>query len=287
MPIGGVRDCIHGSWAAILSAGVTTLFLISSAQAGSGANFVTYNHHMADKGEAEISVYSDFSSVGLAEGYAAQLVELEYGVTDRWTSALYFEGVATEGESYAFGGWRFENRVRLFRETVPFNPVLYIEYEQPEPEHRYKHTVTGRTDGEEEDEESTEHEIESKLILGQDLSERLDIAFNWINEANLDNGDWEFGYAAGLNYTLFEVEGGRESFFGGFEEVKLGVELFGGLGDSVEGLTLDGGKTEQYAGINLLGELEGGLEIGAGVAFGLTRDSEDAIVRMRLSYEFK
>jgi hypothetical protein len=261
------------------------------AQAGSGANFVLYNQHMAEKGEKEIKLYSDFSYAGLEDGYSAQLLELEYGVTDRWTSALYFEGVKIDGESYDFGGWRFENRVRLFEQSVPLNPVLYVEYEQLEPEHRYKKDVTGRTDGEkEEEEESTEHELETKLILGEDLSKRMDVAFNWINEVNLDNGEWEFGYAAGFNYVLFEGDEAHHAAGAAscdLEELKLGIEVYGGLGDSVEGLTLDGSKTEQYVGINLKGEFENGIEVGAGVALGLTDDSEDAIIRTMVGYEFE
>jgi hypothetical protein len=237
-----------GALVAVLCLNVE-LGISSQAYAGSGANFVTYNHHTAEKGEKEAKLYSDFSYSGLPEGYSAQLVELEYGVTDCWTASLYFEGVAHDSEAYDFGGWRFENRVRLFEGNVPLNPVVYVEYEQLEPEHTYKRAVTGRTDGAElEDDERTEHELETKLILGQDLSDRLDVAFNWINEVNLGTGRWEFGYAMGFNYVL--VEGAGEA-----REIKLGFELFGGLGDSEGGLTCDWSKTEQYAGINLMAEI--------------------------------
>lgn len=261
----------------------------SGVHAGSGANFIVYNHHTAERGEKEIKLYSDFSDGGEEGRYSAQLLELEYGVTDRWTTSLYFEGVNIDGEAYDFGGWRFENRVRLFDQQVLLNPVLYVEYEQLEPKHRYKRAVTGRTDGEEE-EEGTEHELETKLILGQDISDRLDVAFNWINEVNLDSGKWEFGYATGINYVLFDAEdegakGG--SNFGRLKEVKLGVESYGGLGDSEGGLTLDGGKTEQYAGVNLKAELDNGVQLGVGGAFGLTDDSEDVIVRTMVGYEFE
>jgi hypothetical protein len=261
--------------------------LAPSADAGSGANFVTYNHHTADKGEFEVKLLTDVSN-GNGSDYYAQLVELEYGFTDRWTAALYFEGVESEGSGYEFGGWRFENRLRLFDYgAFPLNPVLYAEYEELEPEHRYKRAVTGRAGEEEgeEEEEGTEHELELKLLLGQDIGDRIDVAFNWISEVNLDTGAWEHGYAMGLNYVLFETEGsGRHSW--ALKEVKLGLELFGGLGDSEEGLTLDPDETEQYAGLNLKGEFANGFEAGLGGAFGLTGHSEDAILRMMLGYEF-
>lgn len=268
----------------------TVTTIVSPALAGSGANFVLYNHHTADQGEKEIKLLSDFGNVGNGgANYFAQLIEFEYGVTDRWTTALYFEGDKIDGENYAFGGWRFENRVRVFSGDVFLNPVLYAEYEELRPAHRFKRVVVGRTDGggEEEEEEGTEHEVETKLILGQDINDRLDVSFNWINEVNLDNGKWAFGYAAGLNYVVFEEEGRNGGRGWNLKEVKLGVEFFGGLGDSEKGLTFDGSKTEQYAGLNLKGELANGVQVGIGGAFGLTDDSQESIVRTSIGYEFK
>jgi hypothetical protein len=40
----------------------------------------------------------------------------------------------------------------------------------------------------------------------------------------------------------------------------LGVELYGGLGDSVLGLTIDPGKTQQYLGVNAILRLTAGYE---------------------------
>lgn len=275
--------------ASALAAALAACSAILPAEAGSGANFITYNHHTADKGEVEIKLLSDFSE-GNGSEYFAQLVELEYGVTDRWTAALYFEGVESDGEDYEFGGWRFENRFRLFEMgAVPLNPVLYVEYEQLEPSHRYIRGVKGRTDEHEEEgeeDEETEHELETKLLLGEDINDRLDVAFNWINEVNLDNGKWEFGYALGLNYVLFETDTGSRHDLT-VKELKLGLELYGGAGDAEQGLTLDPDVTKQYAGLNLKAEFANGLEAGIGGAFGLTDDADDALVRTMIGYEFK
>ena len=164
-----------------------------SATAGNEANFVLYNHHTEGQGETEVNLFSDFARVGMGEAdYSAQLLEIEHGLTDTWTTALYLEGVKLDGEDYAFGSFRFENRVRLFREATLLNPVLYAEYEQKEPASRYIRAVTGRVDGEddEEEDEATEHELETKLIIGHDFSDRFNVAFNWINEVKFDNGEW-------------------------------------------------------------------------------------------------
>jgi hypothetical protein len=274
----------------------TIAFAPANAVAGNGANFVLYNQNTAEKGETEIEFYSDFSNAGGGEkNYTAQLVEIEYGVTDLWTTSLYLEGAKKNGDDYDFGSFRFENRVRLFRQPTFLNPVLYAEYEQKKPESRYITSVVGRVDGEEDEEEETEHELETKLILGHDVSDRLNVAFNWINEVNFDNGVWAFGYAAGLNYLLFKSGEHKETpssirarpTMWDVEKVTLGAEFYGGLGDSVRGLTVDADKTQQYAGINLKTEFENHVHLGVGGAFGLTGESENAILRLTAGYEFE
>lgn len=265
------------------------------AFAGNDANFVLYNQRTEEKGELEIEAFSDFAHVGAGEkNYAAQLFEVEYGVTDLWTTAVYLEGAKTYGEDYNYASFRFENRVRLFKEETFFNPVLYAEYEQKEPESRFITSVVGRTDTP-EGPEGTEHELETKLIVGHDITDRLNVAFNWINEVKFDNGVWSFGYAAGFNYLLLKSgseaqEEARENAGSerwDLEKLTLGVEFYGGLGDSVRGLTANPDKTEQYAGVNLAAEFENHIHVGIGGAFGLTNDSQDAILRLTAGYEFE
>jgi len=212
-------------------------------------------------------------------------------------AALYFEGDKIEGEDYTFGGWRLESR---FPYGAFLNPVLYVEYENLKPDHKYLLEVVGRTDAP-EGPNKTEREIESRLILGQDLTDKLDIAFNWINDANLNTGRWEFGYALGLNYALYgeanqETEEHEAKERAGYsdpasrwtvKELKLGAELYGGLGDSTLGLTLDPDVTQQYAELNVKTEFKNGLHIQLGGAAGLTKESERGLLRLMLGYEFE
>jgi hypothetical protein len=268
----------------------------TAGHAGQDANFILYNHHMEEKGALEVEVYSDYGHVGSGEpNYTAQLLEFEYGVTDLWTTSLYLEGakVFEDGGSYDFASFRFENRIRLFKDETLLNPVLYFEYEQKNPESKFVRSVVGRVDSPEGPEE-IEHELETKLILGHDFSSRFNVAFNTIQELKFDNGVWAFGYAAGLNYDVYrsfdtETAGKTASAPGGveLEKVTLGLELFGGLGDSVRGLTLDTDKTEQYAGVNLRADFSNEIHVGIGGAFGLTSPSEDAIVRFTAGIEFE
>ncbi|MFM7083607.1 MAG: hypothetical protein ACKOW3_01200, partial [Hyphomicrobium sp.] len=114
--------------------------------------------------------------------------------------------------------------------------------------------------------------------------DKLRLGFNWINEVNLKSGKWEFGYAAGLTYTLFEKEKKNQSF--DIKEMLLGLEFYGGLGDSSKGLTFDGSITEQYAGLNLKTEFSNGAMFMVGGAFGLTEVSRDPYLRAMLGIEF-
>jgi hypothetical protein len=272
--------------------------IMSPALAGNGANFVTYDHHTGEKGETEIKLYQDFGKTGDGDRYLAQLLEFEYSLTDQWVIAAYLESHDRHGDDWSFDGFRFETRYRLFDYGTPFNPVVYAEYINKKEGALYLREAVGRTDEDEEepggvpeveDENEREHEFETKLILGHDFSNKLRFGFDMIGEVNLKSGDWEFGYATGFSYEIYDNEhageGSRDNW--NVKEVKLGVELFGGLGDSVKGLTLDGSKTEQYAGASLKTEFANGAQFMVGGAFGLTDDSQDAILRTAIGWEFE
>ena len=216
------------------------------------------------RGDTEVTFFGDFSDAVADEPrYAAQLFEIRRRADRSGEAALYLEGDKINGEDYLFSGWRLESRYRLFEYGAFLNPVLYIEYENLDPNHKYLLEVTGRTDTP-EGPETWKHEIESKLIVGHDITKKFDVAFNWINETNVDTGRWEFGYVFGFNYAIVGEanQEAKEHEHGGHEhssniagwaikEVKLGGEIYGGLGDSTLGLTVDPNVTQQYAGLNL------------------------------------
>lgn len=298
----GVQVISHGIFrrrrgATIGTAFVFSLLSVEIAAAGNGANFVTYDHHTEDKGVTEVKVLNELSEDG-PDGptYNAQLIELEHAITDRWMLAGYLEAQAVDNEDYRFNGFRIETRYRLFDYGTPFNPVVYLEYIRKKDESLFQREVVGRTDkpaGESEEEvehgrpDFWENEIEPKLIFGHDFSDRLRAGLNLISEVNLASGDWKFGYAAGLTYTLFKGQGDEHQGAGWtVSKLQLGAELYGGAGDSVQGLTLDPDKTEQYAGISLKAAFDNGAMATVGGAFGLTDDSQDALFRVSLGWEF-
>src|SRR5690349_5247617 len=69
--------------------------------------FVTYTHHMEEPGNLDIETSSTSGIPRTGQRfYSAPYIELEYGVTARWTSELYLEGQSTRGDSTVFTGWR-------------------------------------------------------------------------------------------------------------------------------------------------------------------------------------
>ena len=97
-----------------------------------------------------------------------------------------------------------------------------------------------------------------------------------------DNGEWEFGYAAGLNYVFFKSAGPEDEenkksehakTTWDLEKMTLGLEFYGGLGNSELGLKAAPSKTQQYVGINLRSDFANEVHFGMGGAFGLTEHS--------------
>src|SRR5947209_3748820 len=70
-----------------------SLFASVTLQAQESPYFVTYDHHLEEPGNLEIETSS---TVGVPRAgqhwFFAPYLELEYGVTGRWTSELYLEG---------------------------------------------------------------------------------------------------------------------------------------------------------------------------------------------------
>src|SRR5881397_3196249 len=86
---------------------VFSVFASVTLQGQESPYFVTYDHHLEEPGNLEIETSS---TVGVPrEGqhwFFAPYLELEYGVTGRWTSELYLEGQSTAGDSTIFTGSR-------------------------------------------------------------------------------------------------------------------------------------------------------------------------------------
>lgn len=293
---------------------ITTVGLLNcatNAWAGNDLYFVTYNHYI-EKGELEVMFMNDFTDPSKFKreddgqrSYFSQMIELEYGLTEQFATEFMLEGFEEPGTGQSrFTGFRWENRYRLFREEVPFNPMLYVEYEDLDPLTRFKMETSGwvrppyTQNGAEPDRERI---LESRLVLSQDFG-RLNVAFNWINETDLNqSGFTAFGYSLGVRYNLNQGhygernEAGVASDTGHHHEAaheeshnrrlaSLGLELYGGLGD-LRSFALEPSRQEHYLQPTVMFHLSDRVMLHLGLAIGLSKAS-DNLVRTALAIEF-
>lgn len=292
-----------------LALGLTVALAIASgtgtAWAGNDIYFVTYNHYI-DKGDLELMLMNDFTDPsqfrredeGL-HSYFSQMVELEYGVTEQWATEFMVEGFEEPGTGQSrFTGFRWENRYRLFKQEVPLNPMLYAEYEDLDPLTRFKMEVSGwvrppyHEGGVEPDRERI---LESRLVLSQDFG-RLNLAFNWISESDLNQrGLTAFGYALGARYDLNgghfknpepDEHAHHHGHAGEHALLKptFGLELYGGLGDTRR-FDFDPSRQEHYLQPDIMLHLSEHAMLHFGFAIGLSKAS-DNLVRTALAIEF-
>jgi hypothetical protein len=250
--------------------------------------FVTYDHHMEEPGDLEVSLTPVFAAPREGNASLATQIELEYGTRAWWTTALYLDGQSTFGDGAAFTGYRVENRVRLLMHEYAINPVLYVEFADVNGADKAVREIVGFDSWHDlaipngEARREKKREVETKLILSSNRH-GWNFAGNAIAEKNLSESPWEFGYAIGASRPLAlaaspnECRVCRENF-------SAGIELYGGLGESGQ-LTLT--NTSHYVAPTASWSLPKGITLRVSPAFGLTRMSNRAFVRFGISYELR
>src|SRR5215467_8694936 len=200
--------------------------------------FVTYTHHMEEPGNLDLE-FSNTAGIPRSgqHFYAAPYMELEYGVTTRWTSELYLEGQSTSGENTVFTGWRWENRYKPLTREHWINPVLYLEYEDLNEASRIQKEIEGGgpdlTSANSILTPIRDHELEGKLILSGDHHD-WNISGNFTLAKNFSQSEGvEFGYAMGISHPLASLASGNDCHFCR-ENFAIGAEAYGGLGSTLE-----------------------------------------------------
>ena len=265
-----------------------SLFASVTLQAQESPYFVTYDHHLEEPGNLEIETSS---TVGVPRAgqhwFFAPYLELEYGVTGRWTSELYLEGQSTAGDSTIFTGWRIENRFRPLAREHWINPVLYLEYENINEASRIRKEIVGAAP--ELNESNAElratraHELETRLILSSTAHD-WNISENFIVEKNLsENEGFEFGYALAVARPLATLASAKNCRFCR-ENFIAGVELYGGLG-TTQGFGLH--DTAHYAAPAISWQISDNTSLRFSPAIGLTHGSSPALLRLGYSYEIR
>lgn len=253
--------------------------------------FVTYDHHLEEPGNL---VLETFATTGIPSGrepgqhfYVAPYMEMEYGLMNRLTTAVYWEGQGTAGDSALFTGWRFETRFRPSLNEYKINPVIYLEYENVNDASRINKEVVA--EGADVDEPNSalrtvkNHELEAKLILSSDVR-KWNFSENFIVDKNLSRGEgFEFGYALGVSRSLARRDLGKYCRFCS-QSFVVGAELYGGLGSSLEpqfGLR----DTAMYLAPGLSWQVSPNACLRASTAIGVAHETNAALLRIGYSYD--
>lgn len=265
------------------------LGLLAGAARGQESPYlVTYDHYLEEPGNLEVEYFSTFGTQRGGNNFHAYWVELEYGVKAWYTTELYLDGQTTLGDSSVFTGFRWENRFRLLKQEHFVNPVFYIEYEQINDADKIIKEVEGHDveadhaapNG--DSRHALNHELELKLLLSGTFK-GWNVAFNPLATKNLRPSDpWEFGYAIGVSRPLALKASANQCNFCR-ENFVAGVELYGGLGDTVSpGLH----ETSHYLAPVLAWNIPSGWTVHLSPGFGLNDNSHRLLVRWGLSREF-
>ena len=165
------------------------------------------------------------------------------------------------------------------------NPVLYVEFEDLNAADKIIKTVVGFDSGRDPAPNSEARherllELETKLILSSNFK-GWNVSENFIAEKNLGGGAWEFGYAVAASRPLTLAASPKKCSFCP-ENFRVGLELYGGLGD-IHHFTLR--DTSHYLGPAFAWNLPNDVTLKVEPAWGLTSNSHHALVRFGLSYE--
>jgi hypothetical protein len=286
MPVAAARFRLSPCGIAIAGLMVTGVLIGHPVSAQESPYFITYDHHMEEPRSVELSLNPVVGVPRAGNRSLASWLELEYGVTGWWTTELYLDGQTTFGDSSVFTGYRWENRVRLFMREHWINPVLYLEFEDINGADKILKEVVGFDSWRDqavpnrEAVQERKREAETKLILSRDVR-GWNLAGNLIAEKNLTHAPWEFGYALGMSRPLVlaaspdECRLCRENFW-------IGLELYGGVGEW-HNLTL--ADTSHYLAPSVSWSLPNGVTFRISPTFGLTADSDRALLRFGISYE--
>lgn len=254
--------------------------------AGEGPYFVTYTHQMEEQGNLEIENRSVLGKPDGGHRFLGSALEFEYGVLGWWTSEVYLDGQATSSDSTLFTGFRWENRFRLTKQEHRINPVLYLEFENINGADRTLLEVVGHDgqsdllDGNSSARREKKREVEGKLLLGSNWK-GWNISENLIVEKNVRHAPWEFGYAAGVYRPLGLAARPDHCTFCP-ENFRLGVEAYGGLGDT---FALNLRDTSHYVAPTAEFTLPDGAALKISPSFGVTATSIPFLLRFGVSYE--
>jgi hypothetical protein len=185
-------------------------------------------------------------------------LEVEYGLTDRWTAALYLDVSMPEGGPLRYTGGRAETRYRFFdRYTRLVEMALALEVDVPRP-------ASGEAQA-----------FEGRLILSRDLGD-VRVVANPIFELPITGDETgrgiDLGLAAGVYY--------RRAWL-----VQPAIEYFAAFGPLARPERVQQQRHVVYPGLRF--RLAERLDVLAAVGLGLGGASDAFSARALLTYELE
>jgi hypothetical protein len=252
-----------------VTAGFVLAGLLGLALPAQALDFKVYPYNTPSEGEVELAYwwttfvksdksYDYFGKRLDKQGLQQHSVEIEYGMTDNWTIAGYadFEK-PKDGEFKYVQARAVMSRYRFFEQGERFiDGAVEIEYYLP-----YKKY-------------SDAEKIETRVILEKDIGQ-VSIMLNPIFEKDVSGPDvgegMEFEYAAGLYYRATPL-------------LTPGLEFYGVMGELSNMKPKD--QQEHYVFPRLGVKLGHRLKFDLGYGFGLTKASDDQVIKAIVELEF-
>jgi hypothetical protein len=235
-----------------------------------GQFYKVYPYATAEAGEKELvywysyigsdNTYSFFGKEVDRQGLMAHSLELEYGLSNKWTAGIYFDFEQPKGEelrhirtkALMFHGRFWEKSER------PVDLGLYVEYILPRKD--YKNA----------------EQIEIKWILEKDFRFHS-IVLNPTFEKNISGPDMEEGVEFALNGGWYF----RRSLV-----VQPGIEFYSKWGELKELHPFDKTRSYIFPAIDIVMGRHGRITWHTGVGFGLTGEADNVIAKSILSIGF-
>lgn len=188
----------------------------------------------------------------------AHSFEVEYGITDRFTVAAYFDFEDPADASFryirtraVFFRYRFLEKGQRF-----IDPAIYVEYYIPSREY------------------ADYEELEVRLILEKDVGD-LRVVFNPMFEKKTSGSEsqegFEFNYAVGIYYRKYNM-------------LQPGIEFYGKTGELSHFKSWDEQRHHIFPTLDL--RFGRGMHWHGGVGFGLTNGSDKLTFKSIFSVEF-
>ncbi len=233
-------------------------------------DFKVYPYKTPSEGEVELvywwdyfvksdKTYDYFGKVLDKEGLQRHSLEIEYGMTDRWTVSAYADFEKPKDGDFKYVQTRaVVTRYRFFEQGERFlDGAIYVEYYLPYKKYR------------------DSEKVETRVILQKDIGP-ISVILNPIFDKPISGPDveegMEFEYAAGL-------------YFRANPWLTPGVEFYGELGELSNMKPKD--QQEHYIFPRLGFQFGHLMNLDVGYGFGLTEDSDDRVIKTILEFEFE